>query len=570
MKLLTKTNPRQEKSNMVNKLIALTASLLMLFSASSQAAQAIATVSKNIVGVNEVFQLQVSVDDNVRTNALDLTPLDSDFSYGTPQVSSGTSIVNGVMSRKTEWTVALASKKVGELTIPSFRIGSSQTDPITITSMKSASNGTTASNKSDIKINADFDKDQLYIGESIRYSVKIRIGEQMSEAALQAPSGDGLDVKQLGDDSQMEAVLNGRRYLIITRNYQITPNKAGNILLRGATFTGTIIKGGRGFGSTLRIPFEEQAKDITIHVKDKPSNYKGLWLPTEDLQLEQHWQPTNDDVKVGEPLNRTITLRIKNAEQSSLPNINLSYPNSVRVYDEKPVYGSEQGYTTMTVKQVIIPREEGQLTLPSLSINWWNTATGKQQTSHIDGRTLTVQPGEATTSFVSPQQNLLTTNNNTEEHVTTVPTTGQTQSSNKWPWLSLLFAMLWLATIALWLKERKKRSELIALLTKQQTMVPTRMPLADPLQGMMKALDENQPISLQTYYQLWCKQNPDHPLREKLEVAVSEQMKRRYSKETEATNEGIKQQLSSLLIELKNKSKTAKDMKKSALKPLVP
>ncbi|GAL02715.1 BatD protein [Photobacterium aphoticum] len=69
--------------------------MLLLFSAASQAAQAVATVSKNIVGVNEVFQLQVSIDDNVNTNALDLSVLGDHFNYGSPQVSSGQNFING-------------------------------------------------------------------------------------------------------------------------------------------------------------------------------------------------------------------------------------------------------------------------------------------------------------------------------------------------------------------------------------------------------------------------------------------------------------------------------------------
>ncbi|MGF1726175.1 BatD family protein [Photobacterium nomapromontoriensis] len=571
MKRLAYTQSKQTNKGMVDRMIILATSLLMLFSASSQAAQAIATVSKNIVGINEVFQLQVTIDDNVSTNALDLSVLDKDFNYGTPQVSSSTSIINGVASRNTEWSVALASKKTGELTIPSFRIGASQTTPITITSMKSANNSTVDASKPDIKIDYNVDKNKLYIGETSRYTVKIRIGEQMSQAALQAPYGDGLEVKQDGEDNQMEAVLNGRRYLIITRHYQITANKAGDLLLHGATFSGTIIKGGRGFGSTLRIPFEEQATDLTMHVKDKPANYKGLWLPTESLQLEQQWQPTSSEVKVGEPLNRTITLRIKNAEQSSLPNINLSYPDSVRVYNEKPVYGNDDGYTTMTVKQVIIPREEGKLTLPSLSINWWNTTTGKQQTSHIDGKTLTILPGEATTSFVTSPQNLATTNNRAEAPTTTtVATAVQTQNSNWWPWISLVLGLLWFSTVILWLNERKRRTALTAHLSAQSSRAFSDMPETDSVLGMTKALAENQPILLQTYYQQWAKQNPDHPLREKLDTAISEQMKRRYAKEPETANESVKHQLSSLLLELKNSHYKAKNMNQSALKTLIP
>ncbi|WP_370577290.1 BatD family protein [Photobacterium sp. BZF1] len=529
---------------------------------SSYAAQAVATVSKNIVGVNEVFQLTISVDDNVNTNALDLSVLDDDFNYGSPSVSSGTSFVNGVVTRQTEWKIAVAAKEVGEFTIPSFRIGASMTDPITMTVMKSANKSTTSASKPEIRIDAESNKDQLYVGESIRYTVRIRIGEQMSQAALQAPSGDGLNVKQLGEDRQVETVLNGRRYLIITRDYQITANKSGDILLRGAKFTGNLIKGNRGFGSTLQIPFEQQADDMTLSVLAKPSDYKGLWLPTEALELEQQWQPDVNEIKVGEPISRTITLRIKNAEQSTLPNLNLQYPNSVRVYDENPVYGSDDDFTFMTIKQVIIPRQSGEITLPELSINWWNTETSQQETSKIDGLTLSVLPGDPTSQAFLPPQALQS--DNVEPEVTNVQTE-IVKDSGWWPWLSLCLAILWLVTLVLWLLEKKKPRQQFQpsnKVAKQQQLTP--------IEGMRDALGKNQPVQLQSYYQQWLKQHPNHPLTQELDEAIQHVMQCHYSKNKHQVSDKDKQNALAVMQRLNKTTVTGANVKSSALEPITP
>ena len=535
---------------------------LLTFSMSSYAAQAIATVSKNIVGVNEVFQLTISVDDNVNTNALDLSVLDDDFNYGTPSVSSGTSFVNGVVTRQTEWKIAVAAKEVGELTIPSFRIGASKTDPITMTVMKSANKSTTSASKPEIRIDAESNKDQLYVGESIRYTVRIQIGEQMSQAALQAPSGDGLNVKQLGEDRQVETVLNGRRYLIITRDYQITANKSGDILLRGAKFTGNLIKGNRGFGSTLQIPFEQQADDMTLSVQAKPSDYKGLWLPTEALELEQQWQPDVKEIKVGEPISRTITLRIKNAEQSTLPNLNLQYPNSVRVYDESPVYGSDDDFTFMTIKQVIIPRQSGEITLPELSINWWNTETSQQETSKIDGLTVSVLPGDPGSQALLPPQALQS--DNTEPVAANVETE-VVVDSGWWPWLSLVLALLWLMTLGLWLRERNKPKQ-----TPQQSVkIPGQQTLA-PIDGMIDALEKNQPVQLQSYYQQWLKQQPNHPLNQELDGVIQHVMQCHYSKNKLQVSDKDKHDALSIIQKLNKETITGANLKSSALEPITP
>ncbi|MDV5170159.1 BatD family protein [Photobacterium rosenbergii] len=534
---------------------------LLSFSVSSYAAQAVATVSKNIVGVNEVFQLTISVDDNVNTNALDLSVLDDDFNYGSPAVSSGTSFVNGVVTRQTEWKIAVAAKEVGEFTIPSFRIGASKTDPITMTVMKSANKSTANTSKPEIRIDAESNKDQLYVGESIRYTVRIRIGEQMSQAALQAPSGDGLNVKQLGEDRQVETVLNGRRYLIITRDYQITANKSGDILLRGAKFTGNLIKGNRGFGSTLQIPFEQQADDLTLSVLAKPADYKGLWLPTEALVLEQQWQPEVNEIKVGEPISRTITLRIKNAEQSTLPNLNLQYPNSVRVYDESPVYGSDDDFTFMTIKQVIIPRQAGDITLPPLSINWWNTATSKQETSKIDGLTLSVLPGDPSSQALLPPQALQSDN---VEPVATSVQTEIVKDSGWWPWLSLCLAILWLATLVLWLLERNKPKQL------QPSNTAAKPQQLTPVDGMMDALERSQPVLLQSYYQQWLKLHPAHPLNKELDEAIQHVMQCHYSKNKRQFSKEDKHKALSVMQRLNKTTTKSVNVKSSVLEPITP
>ena len=512
-----------------------------LLSTQAMAAQAEATVSKNIVGVNEVFQLTVAVDDSVNTNSLDLAPLSPDFAYGRPSVSSGTSMINGVISRNTSWTVALAATKVGTLTIPAFQIGSSKTEPITITVLKSSKQTQAPNaNQSSISIEGINDKSSIYVGESINYRVRILIGEQMDQATLAPPYGDGLTATQVGQDAQNEVVQNGRRYIVITRNYQITADKPGNITLHGAKFSGSVIKGSRGFGSTLTMPVDKTARNIELTIKAKPSNYKGLWLPTSDLQLNQVWQPSVDgkttvDAKVGEPITRILTLRIKNIAQSSMPNISLTYPTSVRSYDEKPEYSERNGYTIMTLKQVIIPRKTGKIELPAISINWWNTQQEKQQTKKVDGLTLnvtvdpnansTITPPALTTPPVVTPQNGTNANNaniNVAQH-------------HYWQWATAVFALLWLITLGLLIKARKAQPA-------SHTEIVLQSGTTDVEQALKQAITKRETVKIQTYYQQWKQQqheklaaNPN--LAEQLDNAIAEIMASTYSPDRQQWND---------------------------------
>ncbi|KAE8177649.1 BatD family protein [Photobacterium carnosum] len=523
------------------------------------AAQAEATISKNVVAVNQVFQLTVSIDTAINPNSVDFSVLSPDFAYGQPSVSSSTSLINGAMSRNTTWTLAVAAKNVGTATIPAFKIGSSQTTPITITVLKGSQTNNSATDQTNVRVTAEIDKNILYVGESINYRVKIFIGEQLSQASLSAPSGDGLTVSQVGQDAQHNIVQNGRRYLVITRNYQLTAEKAGKIIIQGSKFNGNAVRGANGFNSGITVPVNEDARNITINIKPKPIDYKGLWLPTPDLQLQQTWQPQvsnlNDvTTKVGEPITRTITLRIKDVAQSNMPNVNLTYPDTVRIYNEKPEYRTENGYSIMTLKQVIIPRQTGKVTLPPLTINWWNTTTEKQQRSEIKGLTLNV--------IADP-----TANNQFSSPATITPPAATIHSAKTitaagiWPWTTLVFALLWLITLVLLIKKRQQ-TVIATTVTATQTTDITSM--------LEAAINANEPIKVQTYYQQWRQQQystltTQPQLLQQLDNEVQAMMATHYSPLDSAWNN---QTLLALLIQVKQLTATKKaPMTLSSLDP---
>ncbi len=516
------------KNNWVKKCLSpwllLLTMLVALLPLQAMAAQAEATVSKNVVAVNQVFQLSVSVDTAINPDSVDFSVLSPNFAYGQPSVSSSTSLINGTMSRNTTWTIAVAAKNVGTATIPAFKIGSSETTPITITVLKGSQKNNSAADQANVKVTAEIDKNALYVGESINYRVKILIGEQLSQASLSAPSGDGLTVSQVGQDAQNNIVQNGRRYLVITRNYQITAEKAGKVIIHGSTFNGSAIRGANGFSSGITIPVKENARNISLNIKPKPTDYKGLWLPTPNLQLQQTWQPqvsNQNDVttKVGEPITRTITLRIKDVAQSNMPNINLTYPDTVRIYNEKPEYRTENGYSVMTLKQVIIPRQVGKVALPSLTINWWNTATAKQQRSEITGLTLNVIADPTANNQFSPPATITPAATTTINPVKTMTTAGI------WPWATLIFAILWLITLALLLKKRQQTTATTAVISIEKN---------DGISALEAAINTNDPIKVQTFYQQWRQQqhtmlNTQPLLLQQLDDEVQTMMASHYS-----------------------------------------
>ncbi|UIP30155.1 BatD family protein [Photobacterium sp. TLY01] len=537
-----------------------------LLSYSAYAAQVVATVSSDEVGVNEIFELTISIDDNVSASALDLSPLKNDFIVGTTSTRSMNRFINGSVSRQTQWQVSLAAKAKGDFTIPAFRIGASASDPIQI-HVGERTDATAPTTDLAIEVSGRMEKSRLYVGESQIYMVQIKLGEQLEKASLIAPQGEGLEVIQVGDDHQADTVLNGRRYTIINRKYRVTATKPGDITLQGAKLTGTAFKSNSRQRFGLRIPVNIQAEPMPLTVLAEPEGYQGLWLPTADLQLEQTWNQDESNMKVGEPVSRTLTLKMKGTPQSNLPDLSLTYPDSVRVYSEKPVYKQENDYSVMTLKQVIIPRQSGTITLPSLTVNWWNTDKGEKVTSQVDGKVLEVQPDSTAiipgatrpsdehsasasqTRGINPQEN--------NENPAAVDHQAQGVSA-WWPWLTLAATLLWLVTLLMWLRSKKQTP----LSANPASPASTESDVTDKLIAAVKAC---QPMQVQTHYNAWDKSHLTTTHRQQLDQAVSAMMAAYYSESPQAWD---KRDLLALLQHQQKSRKKAQTA--NGLEPLVP
>ncbi len=488
-----------------------------------------ATISQNVVTLGDALQLTIAVDESVSNDALDLSPLDKDFIYGRPNVSSNTSYANGNFSRRTVWRVAIAGKRVGNFTIPSLSIEDMTTDPITVQVINAGDKGAQGDTQS-VEVRATLNRVDGYIGETFNYRVRLMIGTRLDSPALQAPFGEGMEVAQVGEDVQAEAVVNGRRYVVISREYQITPTQSGALTIEGAVFSGTEIKGNT-WGSSVGLPISRQAESLTLNIAAKPADYQGLWLPSPDLKLTQQWEPNTQNerfnTQVGEPINRVISLKIKNIAQSAMPDLNLDYPTSVSVYSDKPEYSKDGDYTVMTVKQVIIPRQAGDVTLPPLSINWFNTSDKQQETSKIDGLTLLVEAGESATvtQAVLPDVTLTPTGSTPSNHETVVVTAGY------WPWATGVFAVLWLGTLGMYLRRPK-----VIVPSNQAANRPSAKSSDNVLLALKAAVNANDTVAVATHYRNWKNDHLPVELREGIDAEINTMMASRYSSHTQSWN----------------------------------
>ncbi|UUM32093.1 BatD family protein [Vibrio japonicus] len=430
-------------------LVGLLALFSLIASPVSLAANIQVTVSKTKVVKNEVFQLRVVVDKKVSSDDIDFSVLEKDFYLGRPSFGTSINIINGSHSSRSEWNISLAAQRIGVVTIPAFTVGGATSQPITI-QVNVDSNEPQVSDL--VELQTSLDRQELYPNESALLKTRLVIKtdpRRLQNANIIPPQSNGLTLTALGEAKQYQAVSDGIEVTVVEQNYRVAANQPGNYSLSGIGFSGSVVHGNNRSGSTRLIDASTKAKQLEIVVNPIPEGYKGNWLPAANLALEQRWIDSEGhtisagtyNTKVGESITREINLDIQGITAERFPNLTVNYPDSLRVYQEKPQFKEMgNGVTRMTLTQVLIPQQQGEINLNDISVNWWNSTNKQQESSNIDGITLSVSQGDSINvgepAFV----------NNTPDPVdaTVIKDTGI------WPYLTALFGVLWLITLVLW------------------------------------------------------------------------------------------------------------------------
>ena len=467
---------------------------------SASYAQAIATVSKNQITENEVIQLMISVDKSADQSKFDPSQLAPDFRSGQVSFGSSRSLMNGDYSVQSQWTLSIAPTKMGTLTIPSMNVAGEQTNPITIRVTKDA----TAPKSSDvIKVSGSLTKDELYEGETAQFNAKIAIfadTRRLKDPNIITPQGNGIEFSPIGESKQYQTVIDGLQATVVEQAFSVSASQAGKLSFDGLAFTGGLVQTDRYGRSTKLIPLNISPKQYQLTVLAKPADFTGTWLPTTDLKLGQQWlvdgKPLSDTtVEAGTAITRQITLMMADVPPEKLPKLDIDYPKSVRMYDEKPAIGKDsQGNSVMTIKQVIIPHTSSSVTLPAVSIQWWNSKTRQSETATLDSLTLTVTPS----TQIDEQKIAIQTNAQPE---TTVK---REVDHGFWPYTTFAFALLWILTAIGWYISRTKGHSTDLDITNNKVNV------TNGSKTLISALDSNNMILahqiISDHYEQWSKQ----------------------------------------------------------------
>lgn len=457
---------------MVTRVLSLAATLLLLLSATANAADRLMVEpDRTQLYEGEVLTLTVKGSMKIDINlsnlfSFDLSQLPSpdiekvepDFEILARNQRYSVQTVNNEMVGEITWTYQLAPTRTGTLTIPALKFKDAVSDPVNIEVISGTPpDQPTATRDSFIELSAD--KAEVYVQEQLVLTVQLFFSGNLIRGELSEPEHPDAIIEPLGKQREFTRYRDGIRYRVVERRYAIFPQTPGTLTLDPIRFEGQA----RDASGQLRF-LRDQQQLYDVPVKPVPDGYPDNypWLPARNLTLTEEGLPATKELAVGTNLTRKVTLQAEGLPAETLPPISENVPGSIRSYPEQPLRNTEttpEGLSA-TLQQVtaLVPVQAGETTLPAIRVPWWNTETDQLEEAVLPERRFGITSDKATTT---PQDIADNSPVPTEPSVTPAidtPADSGTTSNSIWLGGTILFAALWLFTLVLWWRTRHPSS----------------------------------------------------------------------------------------------------------------
>ena len=429
----------------------------------TQANTLTASVDRDNIGLQETLTLIVTADEQTK-DAPDFSALKNDFDVLSTSRSASIRMINGVTESSTDWHIVLAPKRAGTLLIPSFNVDNAVSDAIEI--QVTEQNQNQSDSNEQVRVTIEANKNSVFVQEQILVKIKLITEVNLSQAEMQPLELKNALVVNL-DQQQYQTTINGKPHLVVETSFAIFPQESGDLVIPSLSYNVSVDNSRNGWGdpfgrsrnNILRLRTNEQH----ISVQPTPMQHANkIWQPANQLTLSENWSSSFDNLKVGEPVTRTITMNtdgLTGGQIAPLPSNNIDgltfYPDQAQTKDNKNAKGV-QGSRVETI--AVVPNRGGDFTLPEINVDWWDNNTHSMRTTTLPAKTIQVT-GDALTPLSLP--NLQTQNNsviNTDSNTTPAPPSLKTQSlSTPWLWATTIFFALLSLVLAVYIWKLKAR-----------------------------------------------------------------------------------------------------------------
>jgi hypothetical protein len=231
--------------------------------------------------------------------------------------------------------------------------------------------------------------------------------------------------------------------------------------------------------------------------------------------LERTWSGDPSSAEVDQPLARSIVLRASGVLESQLPDINIPAIEGLSLYAEQPIRAMGVNKAGLVAEQrinwAIIPQRAGELVLPAINVEWFNTQTGEKEVAVLPEEIIYVKASISSAGNRSQPADNVQSNNDLSQLIQldavnaglsneassigsqavesdgiALPTEAISNriaalenASNNWRNATIAALVLWLITVIVWLSRRfRPQQRLGAVKSKSNSLYSKLSPLA--------------------------------------------------------------------------------------------
>ncbi len=338
------------------------------------------------------------------------------------------------------------------------------------------------------RIESELSFKRPYVQQGVMLKLSLVSHNNLLTAVPQIPESDRLTLQLLEGPTTHSRTRRGQQEIVSDYFYEVIPLRAGALNLPAIRFSGEeeqtsgYTHGSRHFDVALEQPLSLKVREADPSIQP--------WLPLEQLSLKVIL-PNNYKAAAGKPLPLTVELTATGLGGQQLPSLESQLASDAfRVYrDQSRVTTSlNRNLNTIIGRRVerftLVPQYGGDLSLPPLSISWWNTRSDMPQRTSFPMQPIAVsgasRPGGP---FAGAGESSLFLAG---------------ASSAFWIPLSVVFGIIFGYWLAVWLShrrqgERGQRSPLEPLVSFLQRpmreMAPAFSPLKERLQTAGRVLN---------------------------------------------------------------------------------
>lgn len=340
----------------------------------------------------ETVLLTVEVDQRA-TQRPDFSPLTRDFHFLGSKQMTVSSHANGANQYSTRWRILLRPRGIGEFQIPSLQLNNESSQPLLLT--VNGDQSAVAELSRDAFVESFVDTNETYVDSQVLYSQRLYFLKSLPPmATFSEPRPQNTRIIPLGEPQNYTRQHQGQTYQVIEKNYALFPQTPGRMTLEPAIFSA-------GPGTE-----ELSSAPLILDILPRANQaIKGYWLPASHLQL-------SDDIEIsaplplGQSLTRTLSVTAEGIPADQLPAL-MPLRNELASIEIVDVQTNEQltgkGLVSSRTEVIsITPTERGEVTLPAITIPWWNVTRDQSEKAQLPAVIIRVEPARPIPAEMQP------------------------------------------------------------------------------------------------------------------------------------------------------------------------